>query len=141
MYDDRILLLIYAYEWFGIPPNYIYDKVCYHPYLNKIDFKRLNEIYEHEKNICLLSNIPFFTLIFLSYKRYGKGGSFRKNKRLLLTSAFGAVAYPYMLWKYLFAQRMNRHIIDDPNLNKYLNLDIDKEKIKNDLLNFNIVLK
>jgi hypothetical protein len=140
LYDDRILLLIYTYEWFQIPAANLYDKVCYHPLVVRKDHIKLSEIYENEKNIFLATMLPFFGLLYFIKSKFSKGRNLRKNFKLLALISTSAVVVPSVLWKLYFVSRMNRNIFNDTSLNKYLKLNVDKEKIKQDLLNYNIVL-
>ena len=140
LYDDKILLLIYVCEWFKIPFTNSYDKVCYHPYLTKKDHKKLESIYENQKNNLFLSTLPFYFLLILMKRKYVKGNNLRKNFKpigLLTASVF---IYPYVLWNFILYPKMNKDIQEDSQLQKYFSLDVDQDKIKRDLLNYNIVL-
>lgn len=142
LYDERILLLIFAYEWFDIPKMKIYDKVSYNPYITTKDFKKLNTIYQNYSNNLLLSFLPIGLTVFLIKRRFlnNKFKSFKRNWKFYLLIGGIVTMVPPALWYLYFLPKMNKNIVEDPQLRKYLELDVDKEKIRLDLLNYNIIL-
>ncbi len=140
LYDDGLLLLIYTYEWFNIPKCNVYDLVGYNPLITRKHFDKLTKKYEHQKNIYLLTILPFFAIMYYLKIRYVKGSNFRKNFTPMMALGFMSIFYPFALWNYFFVPRMNYEIKSDEDLKSYLNLNVDKDKIQRDLLNFNIVL-
>jgi hypothetical protein len=139
LYDDKILLLIYAYEWFSIKENDLYNKVCYHPYLTVKDKKYLDSIYENQKNIFYIQLVPFYFSLYIFKRKYIKV-SIRKSFKPLATIYSLGLIYPIISWMFLISYSMNEHIKQDNKLQNYFNLDVDRTKIQKDLLNFNIVL-
>jgi hypothetical protein len=139
LYDDKILLLIYALEWFDIPDKSVYNKVCYHPYLTMKDMKQLNRIYENHKNYFYISLFPVYSVLYFLKKKFAKS-SFRKSAKPNLILWSLGVLFPIASWKFYFSKQINKDIKEDKDLSKYFELDVDREKIKKDLLNFNIVL-
>jgi hypothetical protein len=51
-----------------------------------------------------------------------------------------ALMYPLLSWKLYFSPQIRRDIVADKDLSKYFILNVDRSKIKTDLLNYNIVL-
>lgn len=140
LYDDKILLLIYACDWFNIPSNKVFEKVCYHPYLTKKHHKKLNEIYENSKNNLFLITLPFYGFLYLLKKKVVKGNNFRKNFKFNLGIFSLAGLFPFLTWKLYLLENMKNNIQEDKDLSTYLELNIDKNRIKQELLNYNIVL-
>ena len=139
LYDDKILLLIYALEWFEIPTSDYYNKVCFHPYLTAKDMKQLNRINENQKNYFYLSLLPVFSLLYLTKRKYVKV-SLRKSLKPNIFIYSLALIYPVLSWKLFFSRQIKKDIKEDKDLAKYFVLDVDRAKIKTDLLNYNIVL-
>lgn len=140
LYDDKILLLIYACDWFNIQPTKVYEKVCYHPYMTKRHHKKLNEIYENQKNNLFLFSLPFYGLLYIAKRKFVKGTNLRKNFTATSLIFLSVVFFPILFWKFYLLKNMNKDIQIDKDLKQYLHLDIDRNKIKEDLLNYNIVL-
>jgi hypothetical protein len=139
LYDDKILLLIYALEWFEIPESDLYNKVCFHPYLTAKDMKQLKRINENQKNYFYLSLLPVFSLLYLAKKKFLKVGMRKSLKSNVFIYSL-AVIYPVLSWKLFFSRQIRQDIKEDKDLAKYFELDVDRAKIKKDLLNYNIVL-
>jgi hypothetical protein len=140
LYDDKILLLIYACEWFDIPNRKIYEKVCYHPLLTKRHHKKLNVIYENQKNNLYMFIIPLYGFLYILKKKFAKGFNPRKHYKILFSIYGSGIVAPFLMWKYILSKKMNEDIRNDNDLNQYLFLNFDRDKIKKDLLNYNIVL-
>jgi hypothetical protein len=140
LYDDRLLLMIYAYEWFQIPDKNIYEKVCYNPYITNKDYKLLNKIYDSQKfNVVLLSIFGFLIIPIIKAKIIKKYKIHKHNWKPELLSLGLMIALPVVSWFGFFQRKMNKDI-KGSDLNKYLSLDLNKEKIKEDLLAYNIVV-
>ena len=139
LYDDKILLLIYALEWFEIHESDFYNKVCFHPYLTAKDMKQLKRINENQKNYFYLSLLPVFSLLYLAKKKFVKV-SIRKSLKSNVFIYSLAAIYPLLSWKLFFSRQIRKDIKEDEELAKYFVLDVDRAKIKKDLLNYNIVL-
>ena len=140
LYDEKILLLIYTVEWFNIPDYKLYDKICFHPLITKRHYKKLNDIYENHKNNLILITFFFYGFLYLLKKTFAKASNTRRNYKIIFPFALLAIIQPYLTWEFILKRKMNKDIGEDQNLINYLKLDFDKEKIKNDLLNYNIVL-
>jgi hypothetical protein len=143
LYDDKILLLIYALEWFDIPEKKYYYKVCYHPYLTRKDLNHLNTIYENQKNNFFITTLGVYAGLFFFRKKFigTKGSNLRKNWKPIFYMFFVSLLFPILSWELFFVSKLNQDIKEDKDLaDKYFHLDVDKKKIKRDLLNFNIVL-
>jgi hypothetical protein len=139
LYDDKILLLIYALEWFEIPEKNYYNKICFHPYLKAKDMQQLNRIYENGKNSFYLSLVPVYATLYFMKKKYVKASIKKNLKPNILIYSF-ALILPILSWKLFFYPKIKKDLSEDKLLSKYFVLDVDRDKIKKDLLNYNIVL-
>jgi hypothetical protein len=141
LYDDNILLLIYACEWFKIKDSNVHDKVLYHPYLTVRDHSNLNKIYQHYKNNLIFETVGVASIFYILKKKYVVSKKFRKTWKPVSAMALGMILIPYFSWNYIFKKQMNNEIRKNERLGKYLYLDLEKEKLRNELLNYNIVIK
>jgi hypothetical protein len=139
LYDDKILLLIYALEWFDIPDKNVYNKVCYNPYLTMKDKKQLDRIYENHKNYFYLSLLPVYSILYFIKKKIVKTSLRKSMKPSIILYSLG-VLFPILSWKLFFKNQINKDIREDKDMQKYFELNVDRDKIKKDLLNFNIVI-
>jgi hypothetical protein len=140
-YDDTILLLIYAYEWFKIPERNAFEKVCFHPYLTKGDFNKANELRENQKiNLFAFCIVPLYAGLFLIKRKIARTTYYRRNWSPIIGIVSAAILVPFACWNVVLKKKLDNDIKEDPNLKKYLTLDLDKNKISKDLLNYNITI-
>ncbi len=125
------LLLLYALEWFNYNKNDKLSLIKYHPYLRNVDYDILEQYRTKNKNnlkllcLCMIGTVGIywvskikispFTITVLGIKMLG-------------LSLFTALSS----WFYL-NNKLNSFIENDKDLKRYLELDIDKIKIKKEL--------
>ncbi len=138
MYNDRILLLLYTYEWFKISKEKKFEQAFYHPYLTKNDMEMIKHI--RLKYFLLLSTIDLF--IYFSVVGYYSYKIKNKPKIILfqIINVFPTLAFGIYLWNSLISKKMNKEVENISKLNKYTKLDVDLEKIIKELVNYNIKL-
>lgn len=139
--DDNLILLIYACEWFKIPDEDKFDKVCYHPYLTKKDNRKLTQIYQHYTNLFIYECVGLLGVAFLIRRKMIRPYNIRKRGLKTLGLFLGVGMVAFLSWKFIFMRRLNQRIRKDKDLEKYSTLNLDRNKIKEDLLNYNIVIK
>ncbi len=138
LFDDKILLMIYAYEWFKIPKSNNFERVSYHPFLVQKDLDLVNHICSKYIYLTLMPTL----LLFIG----GLGIVAKRNKKKAGRLLFGIInmittnILGYCLWKYYFYHKLNEEVGNDPELNQYLELNVDINTIINELRNNNITL-
>jgi len=137
LYNDGILLLIYAGEWFKIPETDLVNKIRFHPYLTEKDYTLLTNIKNnHNLYLFLYTNAAFGLFYYLTIattkiSSVNKLIRFSKCLFLSLTTSF--------LFNKLYYKKRYENIIKNSYLyDKYFTLDLDKLKIKDDLLKVGI---
>jgi len=138
MYDDRILLLLYTYEWFKISKDKKFELAFYHPYLTNNDMEIIKHL--RFKYLCLLSTINLLIyLCGIKYYSY-KINSKPKIKLFQIVSIIPTIAFGIYLWNSVMSKKMNKEVERISELNKYMKLDVDLERIIKELVNYNIKL-
>lgn len=127
--NHQFLLLIYSYEWFNYKTNY--SKMIFHPYLLKKDYK---DIYSINK----ISNISIFLLNFtlLFGRKNNKIDNASKIQRKFIIKLFSVLSL-YGIMMVLKKESINYYI--SFKYSQYTKLDLDKEKLKNGLIKYQIL--
>jgi hypothetical protein len=136
--DEKLMLLIYTYEWFKIPKTNTFEKVIYHPLLTKSD----QGIVDHIRTKYLLKTglfgLVYFTLmngIFISRFKHRPKVMLLKFSNALLTGIF-----TYIFWNTYLYNQLNKEVGAIKEFDKYMNLDVDLQKVIQELVNYNIKL-
>jgi hypothetical protein len=138
LYDDKVLLMIYAWEWFKIPKSNKFELVSYHPFLKQKDLDLITHLSIKYASMAFIPALCFFMFgLRMFSKRYNK------KDKLIIFSMFHLITsnvLGFVLWKCFFYNKLNTEIENTKKFKKYLVLDVDKEKIKDDLKKYNIKL-
>jgi hypothetical protein len=136
--NEKVMLLIYTYEWFKIPKENSFEKIIYHPYLTKNDQAIVDDLkicYIMKLGFCSLAYITLTNAYFIRRVKY-------KPKILLFnignTMLTGLLAF--IFWNVYLYRRLNEEMKSHKVLQKYLSLNVDLEKIIKELVNYNIKL-
>jgi hypothetical protein len=136
--NEKIMLLIYTYEWFKIPKDNNFEKVIYHPFLTKNDQMLVDDLrtrYVIKLGLFSLTYMAVTSLYFA--RRY-------KHKPKLILFEMGNIAVTgllaYCFWKIYLYKRLNLDVRNITELQKYEKLDVDLEKVIQELVNYNIKL-
>lgn len=137
LYDDNISLLLYASEWFQVPKSNVFMKIQLHPCLT-IKHDHLLNTYQNQYR----RNLAFVAFgTGLVYNLFGNKKT--KARRALnfivsiVIGTTGALLFNQLYYKKKYEQQL----AEDPSLKQYLELDLDRNKIREDLKNYGIVLK
>jgi hypothetical protein len=139
LYDDKLCLMLYAREWFNIPKEMSYMKIILHPYLTIRDDKLLKDMNKNNNRSLIfyfLGNLALMNILGQRIKR----SKTKLALRFLFTLGLCAVS-TYLYKTYYLNLKFEETLKEDKNLNKYLKLDLDYNKIKADLSNYGIVVK
>lgn len=136
LYNDTLLLLLYAYEWFDISSDDPFSKVSYHPYLTIKHYDRLHRIYQSQ----LLNHALLAIPVFIGFSIFNKNLNQRKSYVRHFKNAIFTIGLISPVWPLYFKPRMQQHIREDKELSRYVNIDIDREKIKEQINNLGVTL-
>jgi hypothetical protein len=138
LHNDKVMLLIYTYEWFKIPKQNNFEKVIYHPFLTKKDQILVEELKtRYIFKLCLFTGIYLLISNGLFIRRFQQ-----KPKIILFNLSNIAIAslLAYSFWNIYLYPRLNEEVPSVKELTKYLELNVDLEKIIQELVNYNIKL-
>jgi hypothetical protein len=134
-YDDKVLKLLYSYDWFDLKENNLYRKVSCHPNLTKADKTKVDEI-KLKNSMLIYTAFPVYGLA-----HYFSNKIIKKKNRIL---ARGLVYLTMIAWWVCYVNyrriKINYDIQKEPTLDKYMTYEMDQNKIKIELLNYNIVI-
>jgi hypothetical protein len=136
IHDDRLLLLIYTYEWFKLPKTNKFELVSYHPYLKQKDLDLANHISNKYMYMTFMPTSLSFLFGLGYFSKYYKKRASRLLfgiVNLIVTNLFGLC-----LWKYYFLEKMNEEVSDNKRLKKYFELDVDKDMVREELKKYKI---
>ena len=127
---SSILRLLYALEWFSIPESYILHKVKFNPYLSFEDSKKINKLILFNRIEYILSFLLFSKIVHRTMKI--------KFPIIRLFSSICLGTTCTFLKNIMLMKKLNLKILKEQNLSKYLQLEVDKEKLKKDLMGMGI---
>lgn len=135
--NQKVLLLLYAFEWFNISKNDISSKLKYHPYLKREDYDKFEKENNRVKKITSLITIMTFTssTAYLLNKLKDKNSV---NLTYLMIKGFFITSLSFLMCKIYFKSQLCNYIQLDPSLNQYMKLDISRDMIKSDLIKLGI---
>ena len=135
--NQKVLLLLYAFEWFNISKNDISSKLKYHPYLKREDYNKFEKEHNRVKKITSLITIMTFTssTAYLLNKLKDKNSV---NLTYLMIKGFFITSLSFLMCKIYFKSQLSNYIQLDPSLNQYMKLDISRDMIRSDLIKLGI---
>ena len=129
--NKTILQMIYALEWYNIPKNQHTELIFSHPYLTEEDAETLNYIEVHhtiENAVCMaLSTIISNRLLYKKGPSYLKMRATRFPVALMLGASITSVAYQFLTYKMMVSD------LEEAELNKYYELDLNADMMRQDL--------
>lgn len=138
--NHNILLLIYAYEWFNYKDNY--QKMKFHPYLrikdnNILEDYRNKEFYRFS-SVSGISTIGFYYYLKNKYIKNNTHDFLRRLKSVFYSSFLGSSMF---ICFYFLYYRRNVNNFINKEYNSYLELNIDKDLIKNEVNKISEIIK
>jgi hypothetical protein len=135
--NEKVMLLIYTYEWFKIPKENNFEKVVYHPFLTKNDQYLIDDLRTR-----YILRLGLFSLAYLTISNSFFAKRFKKPKFLLFNFynliITGLLSYSF--WNIYLYKKLNQDVGTVKDLKKYLDLNVDLQKIIQELVNYNIKL-
>ena len=138
--NNTILQMIYALEWYDIPRSIKPDLIEFHPYLNEDDYEKLYYIKSQHNIEQGISGLLFFMVC--NRMLNNNGPQIFRNKRYvrfpvaLVTSCLLTYGLNTALLKTLLHKDLK-----EENLDKYYELDLNANMMKQDLAEMGINIK
>jgi hypothetical protein len=136
--DERIIELISMLEWLKINKTKKYELVINHPLLTVRDHIKIQNLSLNYFGYTAFA-IVIYLLPGIKYYKMNRVKNI-SMKKIYITHLLLSLVFGNSLSKIWFSKRLDEDISKIPEFNKYYDLNVDIEKIIQELNNFNIKL-